>query len=152
MLAEIEQGLVAFLKTSPLAARLRQIDALPDLDGDSLVGRFGADAPAVYVALGSGEVNASGLAAPTIGIACVARNSRSATAARHGDGVQIGLLELVEAVMILLDGALIDERSFAVLRWEMASSEALYRKGLYAAVVSVRTAAALPGEYTGETP
>jgi hypothetical protein len=152
MLAEIEQGLVAFFKASPLADRLRLIDALPDLEGDSLVGKFGADAPAVYVALGAGEVTAGGLAAPLLGIACVTRNSRSPQAARHGDGVQIGLLELVEAVMVLLAGAVIDERAYEVLRWEMVSSEALYRKGLYASLVTVRTAAALPNEYTGETP
>lgn len=150
MLRELEQGLVALLKSSALADRLRQIDTLPDLDGDSLVGKFGAEAPAVYVALGSGVVAARGMTEPTLGIACLARNSRGAQAARHGDGQVIGLIDLVEAVMTLVDGAVVGEQEYAVLRWDMLSSEPITRKGLYAAVVTVRTAAVLPIEYTGE--
>lgn len=144
MLASIEQGLVAYLKDSPLADRLRQIDALPDLEGDSLVGRFGADAPAVYVAMGSGDLVERGMAAPIIGIACVTRNSRSPQAARQGDGMQLGLLQLVESILVLIDGAVIDERHYQALRWDMVASDTLYRKGLYVAVVQVRTAAPLP--------
>lgn len=150
MLRELEQGLVALLKDSALAKQLRQIDTLPDLDGDSLVGKFGAEAPAVYVALGSGAVSSLGMTEPTLGIACVARNSRSPQAARHGDGQVIGLLDLVDAVMTIVDGAVVGEQEYAVLRWDMVSSEPLTRKGLYAAVVTVRTAAPLPLEYTGE--
>jgi hypothetical protein len=150
MLRELEQGLVAHLKNSALADRLRQIATLPDLDGDSLFGRFGAEAPAVYVALGSGVVDACGVTEPTLGIACLARNSRSAEAARHGDGQVIGLIDLVEAVMTIVDGAVVGEQEYAVLRWDMLSSEPLTRKGLYAAVVTVRTVAPLPIEYTGE--
>lgn len=150
MLVELEQGLVELLRHSPLADKLRQIEALPDLDGDSLVGKFGADAPAVYVAAGAGRVASRGLCEPTLGIACVTRNSRSPQAARQGDGVQIGLLELVEAVMVLLEGAVIGEQEYTVTGYHMVASEALYRKGLYGAVVQVQTAAALPLDYTGD--
>lgn len=152
MLVELETSLVAFLRASPLAPRLRAIDALPDLDGDRLISRFGAEAPALYVALGSGEFPGRGVARPQIGIACICRNSRSALAARQGDGQTIGLLDLVEAVMTLLDGTLIDGREFEVMRWEMLASEALYRQGLYAAGVQLRTTDLLANEYTGEAP
>lgn len=145
MLAEIEQSLVAYIKASPLAARLRQVEALPDLDGDSLVAKFGADAPAVYVAMGGGDLG-QGMAAPTVGIACVARNSRSPQAARQGDGMQIGLLQLVEEIVALIDGAFIDVCHFHTLRWDPVASEALYRKGLHTAVVQVMTAVPLPFE------
>lgn len=138
MLAEIEQSLVAYIKASPLAARLRQVEALPDLDGDNLVAKFGADAPAVYVALGGGDLQ-DGMAALTVGIACVARNSRSPQAARQGDGMQIGLLELVHEVVSLIHAAYIDDFSYLVIRWDPVASEALSRKGLYAAVVQART-------------
>jgi hypothetical protein len=138
MLAEIEQGLVAHIQASPLAARLRQVDALPDLDGDSLVARFGADAPAVYVALGGGPLQ-DGMLSLTVGIACVARNSRSPQAARQGDGMQIGLLELVHEVITLIHAAYIDGFSYLVLRWDPVASDALTRKGLYAAVVQAQT-------------
>lgn len=150
MLTELEQGLVAWLQTSPLAARLRRIEALPDLGEESLVAKFGADAPALYLAVGSGDMAKPGLAEPRIGIACVTRNSRGSQAARQGDGTQIGLLELIDAVSTLLDGALIDGHPYQVLRWDMVTSDALYRKGLYAAVVQVRTQAPLALTYTGD--
>lgn len=152
MLAEIEQGLVAYLKASAIAPRLRHIDALPDLEGDSLVGKFGADAPAIYVALGPGDLVERGMISPLVGIACVTRNSRSAQAARHGDGQQIGLLQLVEAVLVLVDGAVIDDRHYQAVRWDAVASEVLYRKGLYAAVVQVRTTAPLPLELLADGP
>lgn len=145
MLAEIEQSLVAYIKASPLAARLRQVEALPDLDGDSLVAKFGADAPAVYVALGGGDLS-QGMAAPTIGIACIARNSRSPQAARQGDGMQIGLLQLIEEVVALIHGTIIDEMHYQASRWDMVANDDLYRRGLHAAVVQVNTALVLPFE------
>jgi hypothetical protein len=142
-LADLETGLVDYLKGSSLAADLRQVDALPDLEGDSLVSKFGADAPAVYVALGNGRMDPAGLAEHQIGIACITRNSRS-HAARHGDGRSIGLLDLVESVMILVGGAQIDGILHEVLGWDTVASDALYRKGLYAAVVQVRACSLMP--------
>jgi phage gp37-like protein len=138
MLAEIEQSLVAYLQASPLAARLRRIEALPDLDGESLVSKFGADAPAVYVAVGSGSMQ-DGMASITVGIACVARNSRSPQAARQGDGMQIGVLQLVHEVIKLIHDTYIEEFGYLVSGWDPVDSDALTRKGLYAAVVQART-------------
>lgn len=150
MLVELEQAITAWLQVSPLAQRLRRIEALPDLGEDSLVARFGADAPAIYLAVGSGELPRPGLAAPFVALTCVARNSRGAQAARQGDSTQIGLIELVDALITLLDGALIDGHPYQVQRWDMVNSDALVRKGLYAAVVLARTQAPLDLTYTGE--
>lgn len=149
MLAELETGLVALVKSSALNRRLRMVDSLPDLDGDSLVGRFVSDSPAVYVALGSFPV-VNGYARIKFGIACVARNSRSHQAARHGDGVVIGLHEMLDAIMTLADGATVgtgDEAvTFEVTSCDQVASEALYQKGIYAGVVQIQSAAevALP--------
>lgn len=148
MLAELETGLVALVKASPLGRRLRQVDSLPDLEGDSLIGRFVSDAPAVYVALGSFPVK-GGYARPKYGIACVARNSRSQQAARHGDGVTIGLQQMLDAAMTLMDGAKVsvgidDQVSFEVVSCDLIASEALYQKGVYAGVVQVQTAGEVP--------
>lgn len=147
MLVEIETGLVALVKNSPLGTRLRQVDSLPDLEGDSLIGRFTSDAPAVYVAMGSFQVK-RGMAAPKYGVACVARNSRSQQAARHGDGIAIGLQEMLEAVMTLLDGASIsfgeDTVAFEVVSCDLIVSEALYQKGVYAGVVQLQPTADVP--------
>lgn len=143
MLSELESGLVACLKASALAARLRQIEALPNLDDDSLIGRFATDAPAVYVALGAVPVS-GGAARPKFGVACVAKNSRSPQAARHGDGVAIGLYEMLDAVMTVLDGAVIDAGdapvSIEVLSCEGVIGEKLYARGLHVGVVHLQTA------------
>jgi hypothetical protein len=144
MLVELETGLVNLIASSALKQRLRQIDSLPDLDGDSLVGRFANDAPAVYVAMGSFEIR-GGYARPKYGVACVAKNSRSHKAARHGDGVAIGLQEMLEAVMVLLHGATVsagvESAAFEVVACNQVASEALYQKGLYAGVVQIQAVA-----------
>lgn len=150
MLAEIELAVVAHIKNSALASRLRQVDTLPDLEGESLVARFTNDAPAVYVALGSFPVD-NGYARLKYGIACVAKNSRSQQAARHGDGVAIGLHEMLDTVMGLINDATIqfagndhDDAaaefiSFSVVSCDLIASEALYQKGIYAGVVQVQS-------------
>ena len=148
MLAEIETGLVALLNNSELGKRVRQVDSLPDLEGDSLIGRFLTDAPAIYVALGSFPV-ASRYARPKYGIACVARNHRSHQAARHGDGVTIGLYEMLDAVMEMIDGASVnyseeDTVSFEVVSCDQIASEALFQKGVYAAVVQIQSISEIP--------
>lgn len=148
MLTDLELGLVALVKASALAPRLRQVDTLPDLEGDSLVARFTTDAPAVYVAMGSFPVR-NGNIQPKFGIACVARNSRGHQAARHGDGVAIGLNEMLVAVMSLIDGASVaygsgDEAgtlSFSVVSCDMIASEKLYQSGVYAGVVQIQSTA-----------
>lgn len=144
MLVELETGLVALIKESPLARRLRKIDSLPDLDGDSLIGRFTSDAPAIYVAMGSFPIK-GGYARPKYGVACVAKNSRGHHAARHGDGTVIGLQEMLDAAMTLLNGAAVQVGEnrvvFEVTGCDQLASEALYQKGIYAGVVQVQTAA-----------
>lgn len=150
MLAELETGLVALIKASSLASRLRQVDTLPDLDGDSLVGRFISDAPAVYVALASFPVK-HGYAQIRFGVACLARNSRGQQDARHGDGVVIGLHQMLDAVMSLLDGATVTAGdtgvAFEVVSCDLVASEALYQKGVYAGVVHIQSSSEvqLPG-------
>lgn len=155
MLVELETGLVALIKASALAPRLRMVDSLPDVDGPSLVGRFTTDAPAVYVALGSFPV-ANGMARPKFGVACVARNSRGQLAARHGDGVAIGLQEMLDAVMALLDRATVSAGadravSFGVTSCDLVVSDELYQKGIYAGVVQIQTAAEIPLQFLDES-
>jgi len=147
MLAELERDLVAWLGESALAGQLRQIASLPDLDGESLAGRFATDAPALYVCTGGGEAIGRGLATVTLGVACVARNSRGHQAARQGDGVVVGLVELIEAVVILLDGAQVGEQAYQVVGWQQVSDPALARKAVFAALVTLHTVVDLPTCY-----
>jgi phage gp37-like protein len=143
MLSEIETALVRLIRESPLGERLRQVDSLPDLDGDSLIGRFSTDAPAAYVALGSFPVS-GGHAQPKFGVALVARNSHGQHSARHGDPMLIGLLPMMDAAMSVLDGA--------TVRWGEGQAvslgdETLYQRGVYVGVVQIETASPVPLEY-----
>jgi hypothetical protein len=144
MLTKLETGLVELFKNSALAKRLRMIESLPDLDADSLVNRFYSDAPAIFIALGSFPVK-DRTARPKFGLACVARNSRSHQAVRHGDGVQIGLLDMIDLTMAFADSATVtfnngqDRVSFEVTGCDMISSEPLFQKGVYAAIVHIQT-------------
>lgn len=142
MLVEVETGVVAKIRQSALASRLRQVDSLPDLEGDTLVDRFFSDAPAVYVAMGSFLVK-NRQARLKYGIACVARNSRSHHAARHGDGVVIGLYDMLDAVMVLSDGITVGfdggAVGFEVIACDLVTSEALFKKGVYVGVVQIQS-------------
>jgi hypothetical protein len=142
MLAEIEDGLVAAIKTSGLGQRLRAVGSLPDLTGDSLIGRFATDAPAIYVALSSFPVKNRG-ALLKFGVACVARNARGQKSARHGDGMMIGLMPMLDAAMALLDGLWIDGggTAFEVTSCDLIQSEELYQRGVYAGVVQIESSA-----------
>ena len=138
MLAEAENGLIALIKAAPVGVRLREVASLPDLDGDSLVKKFFADAPAVYVAPGSFKVE-DRIAMLKFGIACVARNSRGHAAARQGDGKLIGLYEMMEAVAGSFDGAVINECGWHVTSCDFLNDEKLYAAGVYAGLVQIES-------------
>lgn len=142
-LMDIEQGLVDWLKASVLASRLRVIGTMPTLDNERLVLQFASESPAVYVSLMSGTVSSRGMSEQIVGLACVTSISGGPYTSRHGGGGSIGLLELVESVQSIVDGAVIDGQEYDVLRWDMFSSDPLYRKGLCVAVVQAKTAFSL---------
>lgn len=136
MLTEVENGLIALIKNSPVGAKLREVASLPDLDGDSLVKKFFTDAPAVYVVPGSFLVSDHN-AQLKFGVACVARNSRGHAAARQGDGKLIGLYEMMETVAGVLDRAVAGDCAWYVTGCNFMSDEQLYKAGVYAGIVEI---------------
>ncbi|RJX32334.1 MAG: DUF1834 family protein [Oxalobacter sp.] len=144
MLAEIETGIVDALKACLIAKHVREIDALPDLDGDALVNRFAVHAPAIYVSLGSFAV-ADGIAKVVADIACVARNASGHKAARQGDGKRIGLYEMLDRVAAIMDGAQAGGCGWRASRVDFVESEQLLKNGLHVGIVRIETSgAALP--------
>lgn len=139
MLAELENGLVTLVKNAALGQKLATVAGLPDLDSASLVKRFGAEAPAVYVAPMDFTV-ADGRADTRFGIACVARNSRSQEAARKGDGMAIGLTQIIDGVLAIMDGGTADGVVFYVTGVSFQADEAFYAAGLYVATVAIEAA------------
>lgn len=138
MLAECEDGLVALVKNSPLGLKLATVGALPEIDGDNLVKRFGAEAPAVYVAPGQITLREGELILH-YGIGCVARSGRGQEAARKGDGKAIGLYQIVEGVAAIADRAVAGDVNWSVVGIEYLTDALLAQNGLQVAVVRVRS-------------
>lgn len=137
MLVELESELIALIANSPLGSKVREVDTLPALDGASLVQKFNTAAPAVYVAADPFSINDNGLALPKFGIALVAKNAAGQKAAHQGDGIAIGLLEMIDALLGLfnfVDTASCGWRPSGV---EFVRDEILYKNGIWAAVVKV---------------
>jgi hypothetical protein len=138
MLAEIETGLVALVRQSPLGPRLRAVDALPDLSGESLIGRFSTDAPAIYVSLGAVSVQ-DGALQIDCGVACVARNARGPKSARHGDTETLGLLPMLDAALAVLDGARVGGGTpFYATGIDLLHDDMLYQRGVHVGVLRLR--------------
>ncbi|MDR2187031.1 MAG: DUF1834 family protein [Azonexus sp.] len=134
MLAECEDGLIALIKNAPLGQRLAVVGALPGVDGEALVRRFGAEAPAVYIAPGQIEVK-EGACRLYFALGCVARNSRGQEAARKGDGMAIGLYQMVEAVAALADCATAGGINWSVVGIDYLNEATLADNQLHVAVV-----------------
>jgi hypothetical protein len=138
MLAEAEAGLVAVLKASPMALRLRAVGTLPGLDGKNLVQRFASDAPGAYVLMSSFPVRNSG-AVLKAGVVCVARNAAGFEPARQGDGKQIGLYQIADAAAAALDQASAGPGVWQVTGIDMLENDQFYESGIQVAVVRVET-------------
>lgn len=138
MLAECEDGLVALIKNSALGQKLATVAALPEIDGDSLVKRFGAEAPAVYVAPGQIALREGELYLH-YGIGCVARSSRGQEAARKGDGMAIGLYQIIEGVAALVDRGVAGDINWSVIGIEYLADNLLTQNGLQVAIVRARS-------------
>lgn len=138
MLTEAEAGLVAAIKASSLAARLRLVGTLPDQSGDSLVKRFAADAPAAYVTLGNFSSESTGVRLRAA-VVCVARNASGSEAARQGDGKMIGMYQIMDAVMAILHDASAGGATWSVVGGEFMENNKVYESGLAAGVVKLET-------------
>ena len=143
MLAECEDGLIALVRNSPLGKRLAVVGALPGVDGDALIRRFGAEAPAVYVAPGQIEAR-GGEVHVHFSLGCVARNSRGQEAARKGDGMAIGLYRIIEGVASLADCATAGGINWSVIGIDYLNEATLMDNQLHVAVVRLRSSGWIP--------
>jgi hypothetical protein len=144
MFAEMEVGLVDVIEASPLAQKLKKVGTLPDIDGDNLVKRMAADAPAVYVVVGQPVVVSDGSARISYGLVCVARNARGHEEARRGDGLTVGVYAMIESVLGLVENGQAGGYVWRVTGIEFMTEAVLFQNGLTVGVVTVETQAALP--------
>ncbi|MCM2318063.1 MAG: DUF1834 family protein [Pseudomonas sp.] len=143
MLGELESQLVDLLKASPLGARLKVIDSLPDTPDKDLVKRWGVDAPAAYVVAMDGAVDGD-VATPQFVLVLVARNARGHQAARHGDGKLIGLYAMLDAGIAELHGGATEDAVWAVSRYQFLQDVALREQGLQVAMVLLQADTEVP--------
>lgn len=144
MLTEAENALVAAIKAAPLALKLKQVDTLPDLDGDSLVKKFATDAPAVYVAPAASFAISNNVVTVGFGIACVAKNAGGQAVTRKGDGKMIGMYQIAETVAALLNGFKTADVALYATGISIMNDENIYKAGLQVAVVTLQGQANLP--------
>ena len=137
MLLNLENELIALIKTSTVAAKVREIDSLPDLDGKSLVQKFNTAAPAIYVAPAPFGISDSGLMLPRFGIALVAKNAAGHKAVRQGDGIAIGLYDMIDAVLGIFNFANTASCAWRPSGVDFMHDELLFANGIYAAVLKV---------------
>lgn len=137
MLADFENELIALIKESSLAQKVREIDSLPDLDGRSLVQKFNTAAPAVYVAPHPIRINVSGLFTPCFGIALVAKNAAGQKAVRQGDGIAIGLYEMIWAMLGIFNNASTASNAWYLRGVDFIHDELLFNNGVSAATLKI---------------
>lgn len=137
MLADLETQLIDLLKASPLGARLKVVDSLPDTPDKDLLKRWGLDAPAAYVVAMDGSLSQA-VATPQFVVVLVARNARGHQAARRGDGKAIGLYVMLDAGIAELHGGDTADASWQVTRYQFVQDEALREQGLHAALLLIQ--------------
>jgi hypothetical protein len=103
MIAELELEIIDAIKAAPLAAHLRAVDALPDLNDATALKGIATAAPAVYAVIGDYPLK-DGVATVSFNLLCLARNARSVNAARRGDGSTIGLYQILDSLTALFSG------------------------------------------------
>jgi hypothetical protein len=137
MLGDLENQLIALLKESPLGARLKTVDSLPETPDKDVIKRWGLDAPAAYVVAMDGSISQA-VATPQFVVVLVARNARGHQAARHGDGKTIGLYEMLDAGIAELHGGQTEDASWQVSRYQFMQEDALREQGLHVALVQLQ--------------
>lgn len=138
MLAETENAMLAYLQSLPLAKHLRKIEPLPDTDAATLVKRFAAEAPAVYIAYQDFPFG-DGTALLKMAVVCVAKNAAGPRAARQGDSREIGLYQIIDRVAASLGGISIGGCAWQPVRVAFMDNDAIWRNGLECAIVMIET-------------
>lgn len=132
MLARQEDALIAALKTHrDIKDRVRNVSSLPEVPSDELIEKYRVEAPALYVIPGRFEIR-DGLLYPRFSVAAVASNVAGQAQGRKGDGIDLG----VDQLMVLALRAIHDHR-IADCTWlctggEMVDDDLFFSSGLTA--------------------
>lgn len=151
MLGRNETALIEALRTHRDCERLvRTIDSLPAVPSEELLGRYVVDAPALYVVPGTFTVR-DGVLYPTFTIAAVASNVAGQAQARNGDGVDIGVDQLMVLAVRAVNEHRIGDCTWLLQRGGLVDDELFSASGLTAMeLVFEGSACALPSDWSAE--
>lgn len=145
MLGILENELCSLVQESALGKRLRTVEILPALDGDNLVKKFAARPPAVYVAIGNFESRDGGIHVRA-SLAAVAKNARGHVAALHGEGGEIGLYEILWALLATVHDTGTESAIWRVQRGAPDFDPAYEKRGLHVGLVTLEASLSRPTE------
>lgn len=143
MLGALENELVALIKESPLGRRLRVVDALPDTPDKDVIKRWGLDAPAAYVVAMDGSITGDSTE-PKFVVVLVAKNASGVKEARHGGGKVIGLYQMLDAAIAVLNNGRTENASWRTTAYQLLQDVDLREQGLHAAMVAVESVVDTP--------
>ncbi len=138
MLGALESELVALIKESPLGRRLKAVDSLPDTPDKDVIKRWGVDAPAAYVVAMDGSITGDSTELKFV-VVLVAKNASGVKEARHGSGRVIGLYQMLDAAIAVLNNGRTEGASWRATAYQMLQDVELRNQGLQAAMVAVES-------------
>lgn len=144
MLGELELELIGAITNSGLGQRLKTIGSQPAVPDKDLVSRWSLEAPAAYVAAADGQINDRGRAVAPFVVVLVARNAHSQDTARRGDKQVIGLFQMVDACIGLLNEASTVSGTWYATGYQFLQLPELRDKGLQVALVGLQTQVPVP--------
>lgn len=135
MLRQAESELLTLFRGSALASRLRTIGPLPELAEADLVRHFSLEAPALYVDSAPFRMIEPGLAELRFEILLLARQTRDIAEGKRGDGVAIGLYDLVDSCLSLIDGAITASCGWRAVSVDFLRDPAFFKAGFVPASI-----------------
>jgi hypothetical protein len=144
MLGELELELIGAITDSPLGQRLKTIGSQPAVPDKDLVNRWSLEAPAAYVAAADGQFNQRGMVDAPFVVILVARNAHSQDAARRGDKKVIGLYQMVDTCIALLNERQTASGTWYASAYQFIQLPELRDRGLQVALVAISTQVPAP--------
>ncbi|WP_208508374.1 hypothetical protein [Variovorax paradoxus] len=132
MLARQEDALIAALKGHrDIKDRVRNVSSLPEVPSDELIEKYRLEAPALYVIPGRFEIR-DGLMYPHFSVAAVASNVAGQAQGRKGDGIDLGVDQLMVLALRAIHEHRIADCTWLCTRGEMVDDDLFFSSGLTA--------------------
>lgn len=149
MLARQENALIAALaEHRDIKPRVRTVGSLPQVPDDELLSKYSLEAPALYVVPGAFKVS-DGVLYPSFTVAAVASNVAGQAQGRKGDGIDLGVDQLMVLAMRAIHDHRIADCTWQCTRGELVDDALFFASGLTAMeVVFEGTGIQMPADWS----